>query len=145
MNDMPSQVKRDADLLEEMLECVTSVHGEIDAQIYARMFERCPHAAGMFKVIDPSQPPHGCGQMVFEIVSLLLDLAQDKPYVPSYLRQISHEHAAFGVDNRLYYAEFLRALTDVMARLADQAWTPDHAAAWERQTQRMMDIIALSG
>ena len=76
--------------------------------------------------------------MLFEIISLMRDTASHQAYVPSYMRQIAHEHAAFGVTDGALYAEFLASLVDVFANVLGSDWTDARAAAWARQSAALL-------
>ncbi|SFQ29981.1 globin [Pseudomonas borbori] len=128
----------DAALLEETLEMVSSRSEDLTPDVYARFFSRCPAASGLFTVIDPATPPMGCGQMLFEIISLLRDSAAGKPYVASYMQQIATEHAAFDVRDPALYREFMHSLADVQATLLGPDWSPAHAQAWDRQIAALL-------
>jgi hemoglobin-like flavoprotein len=128
----------DAALIDHALEIAAERHPDISPLVYARFFERCPEAQTLFRVVDPAQPPHGCGQMLFEIISLLQDGAAGRPHVPSYLQQVGHDHRGFGVHEAGFYADFLGALTDVVAQQLGGDWTPAHAQAWARQTESLL-------
>ena len=129
---------RDGELIEATLELAAARHPDITPLVYARFFERCPEARSLFRVVDPQQPPHGCGQMLFEIVSLLQDCVVGRPHVSSYMQQLGHDHRSFGVHNPTLYAAFLAALSDVVEQQAGADWTPEHAAAWSRQSQALL-------
>ena len=128
----------DAIVLEGTLEAVTSLDRDISPAVYSRFLSRCPAKAELFRMIDAEQPPHGCGQMLFEIISLLQDNATNKQYVAGYMRQIADEHAAFGVTDTSLYAEFLASLVDVLAAVLGSDWTDAHAAAWTRQSEALL-------
>jgi hemoglobin-like flavoprotein len=133
-----SDVADDAALIEGTLELVAERHPDITPLVYARFFERCPDARPLFQLIDPAQPPHGCGQMLFEIVSLMQDCAAGRPHVPSYLAQVDQDHRGFGAHEPAHFAGFLAALTDVLAQQLGADWTPSHAQAWARQSQTLL-------
>lgn len=133
-----SAVVTDAELIEQTLETVSERCEDPAPDVFTRFFERCPEARSMFTVLDPSQPPLACGQMCFEVIQLLRDTAEGKPYVPSYMSQVAHSHAEIKVTDPRLYDEFLAALVDVMARLMGEDWTEAHAAAWARQNAALM-------
>ena len=128
----------DAQLIEASLEQAADCGGDIGPAVYDRFFERFPEGRGFFRVVDTTQPPHGCGQMLFEILSLLLDNAQHKPYVASYMAHITAEHASFGVNEHITYAEFLHAIQDVVAKTLGDQWSTAYQAAWSRQISGLL-------
>lgn len=132
----------DASILEHALELVAQRRDDIGPEVYSHFFQVCPAQYPVFKVVDPKQPPHGCGQMLFEVLSLLQDSTSGKSYVPSYLQQIAAEHAAFGVHGSVPYREFLDSLVAVVARVVGDDWTQAHAAAWARQTAALVRHLA---
>lgn len=136
--DVVSHVVSDAELIEQTLEIVAERSEDPAPEVFARFFERCPDARSMFTVLDPSQPPLACGQMCFEVIQLVRDTAEGKPYVPSYMSQVACSHAEIKVTDPRLYDEFLAALVDVMARLMGADWTEAHAAAWARQNAALM-------
>lgn len=131
----------DAALLEATLETVAERCEDLTPAVYRRFFSNCPAAAGLFTIIDPDTPPMGCGQMLFEIISLLCDSAADKSYVPGYMQQIANEHMAFQVNGQQLYADFLNALNDTLAALMGDDWSPEHEQAWGRQINRLLSYI----
>ncbi len=138
----PHQVHdQNLELLNASLELAVAQCEDLAPAVFARFFERCPVAIELFTVPDAAMPPLGCGQMVFEIISLLLDSAADKPYVASYMHQIASEHCAFKVDDSTLYAEFLASLADVLADLLGPQWSTAYAQAWERQSKRLLDSL----
>lgn len=134
----------DAALLEETLERVAERCEDLTPAVYRRFFSRCPSASGLFTIIDPDTPPMGCGQMLFEIISLLCDSAAGKSYVPDYMQQIANEHMAFQVSGQQLYADFLDALNDTLAALMGDDWSPAHEQAWRRQTAKLVSYLPQS-
>ena len=135
---LPPQASSDLPLLDRTLELTAERHPDITPLVYARFFERCPQARSLFEMVAPGQPPRGCGQMLFEILSLLQDCAAGRPHVASYAHQIDHDHRGFGVHDRALYAQFLDAVIDVLAEQLGADWTPDLAGAWARQSQALL-------
>lgn len=131
----------DATLLEETLETVAGRCNDLTPEVYRRFFVRCPSATGLFTIIDADTPPMGCGQMLFEILSLLRDNAEGKGYIPDYMKQIASEHAAFQVSERQLYADFLNALTDTLSTLMGNDWRPAHEQAWQRQITTLLSYL----
>lgn len=131
----------DAALLEETLEMVAERCEDLTPAVYRRFFTHCPSASELFTIIDPDTPPMGCGQMLFEIISLLRDSAADKSYVPGYMQQIASEHLAFQVSGQQLYADFLNALHETLAALAGDDWSPAHEQAWRRQITRLVSYL----
>ncbi len=140
----PTGNSSDLELLNESLEIAVSRCEDFAPAVFARFFERCPVAAALFSVPDSAMPPMGCGQMVFEIISLILDAAAEKPYVASYMHQIASEHTAFKVTDSELYKEFLASLLDVLATLLDTDWTVAHAQAWTRQSATLLKGLPVS-
>lgn len=132
----------DAQLIEASLALTAECTGDIGPAVYARFFERCPEGRSLFRIIDATQPPHGCGQMLFEILSLLQDNAQNKPYVRSYMADIGAEHAGFGVNRRATYAEFLQAIMDVVGRAMGDHWNTAYEVAWSRQISGLLTLVS---
>lgn len=138
MNEPQGQ---DRQLLNESLELALAQCEDFAPAVFARFFERRPTATALFEVPDTAMPPLGCGQMVFEIISLLLDSAAGKPYVASYMHQIASEHCAFKVEDPTLYPELMASLVDVLATLIGAQWSPAYAQAWERQSSRLLDSL----
>lgn len=128
----------DSALLEETLEIAATRSDDITPEVFAAFFARCPEAQHLFTVLDPAAPPLGCGQMLFEIISLMTDAAAGRPHVQSYMHQIATDHVQFKVVDLALYREFLNALVDVLARLLGPQWTAAHAAAWARQGDALL-------
>ncbi len=138
---LPPDNAPDLALLERTLELAAERHPDITPLVYARFFERCPQARTLFELIAPDQPPRGCGQMLFEILSLLVDCAAGRPHVAPYAHQVDHDHHAFGVDDPNLYAAFLDAVVDVLALQLGADWTTDLAAAWARQCRALLQHL----
>lgn len=132
---------QDAQWIEQSLEAVAAHAGDISPLVYAQFFATCPQAAHLFKVVDPTQPPHGCGQMLFEILSLVQDCATNKPYVEGYMRQIASDHRSFGVDAVHFYGQFFESIVAVLREASGPQWSADWEAAWARQSQRLTAFI----
>lgn len=92
--------------------------------------------------LPDSQPPaEATGDLALNDAALIdhaLEIAAERPHVPSYLQQVGHDHRGFGVHEAGMYAEFLGALTDVVAQQLGEDWTPAHAVAWGRQTEALL-------
>jgi hemoglobin-like flavoprotein len=131
----------DAQLIEHTLETVAARHEDISPLVYAQFFSTCPQAAPLFKVVDPTQPPHGCGQMLFEILSLLQDCASEKTYVAGYMKQIASDHKSFGVHATDFYGQFLESIVRVLRDVMDTHWSAELEAAWNRQAHRLIQFI----
>ena len=134
----PACAAGDAALIDQTLEIAATRCTDLTPAVFARFFERCPEATALFTVIDPNTPPMGCGQMLFEVISLLTDTANGQPYVASYMHQIACDHVEFKVDDARLYQAFMAALVDVIAGLLDANWTEAHAQAWARQCQALL-------
>lgn len=131
----------DAHLIAQTLETVAERHEDISPMVYAQFFSACPQAAHLFKVVDPSQPPHGCGQMLFEILSLLQDCASEKTYVAGYMKQIASDHKSFGVHATDFYGHFLDSIIRVLHDVMGTHWSEELEAAWDRQAHRLLGFI----
>jgi hemoglobin-like flavoprotein len=83
-------------------------------------------------------PPLGCGQMLFEIISLLVDAAAGKPHVSSYVHQIAPDHVSFKVLDLTLCDDFLQALVDALADLLGSGGTAARAQAWAPQSQALL-------
>ena len=127
-----------AALLDASLEIAAARGGDIVPAVYARFFVLRPDAAELFTVPDPTQPPLGCGQMMFEIINLLMDSAAGKPYVASYMRKIAIDHKDCRVADPVLYTQFMAAFRDVVADLLGADWNETYAAAWERQCAALL-------
>jgi len=114
---------------------------DIAPEVFVRYLARHPASAALFRVVDPTQPPHGCGQMVFEMLSVLQDSADAKPYVDGYLRDLVSGHKAFGVQGLRLYADLLQALTDTVNDRLTGHGSAAQAAAWARQTRALVERI----
>lgn len=114
---------------------------DIAPEVFVRYLARHPESASLFRVVDPTQPPHGCGQMVFEMLLVLQDNAAGKPYVAGYLRDLAIGHKAFGVQGLQPYADLLQALVDTVNEHMSGEGSALQAAAWARQTRALFEQI----
>lgn len=128
----------DAAVLNETLELAAERCEDLTPLVYQRFFALRPEAAVFFNVPDPTMPPLGCGQMLFEIISLLTDAAAGKPHVVPYMHQIVSDHMNFKVTGEALYRDFLAALMDVLADLLGSHWTDRHSQAWARQVDVLL-------
>ena len=131
----------DGDEIAFTLEFIARNEIDITPLVYGIFFDASPEYREVFKVVDPAQPPHGCGQMLFEILSLIQDQAIGKPYVANYMKDIASQHKSFGVGSSAMYKKFLQALTEAIRQIMGREWTPSHAAAWERQTTSLVPLF----
>lgn len=141
MNSQACQDSSDTDdlvLLNASLELAVAHCEDLAPAVFTRFFTRCPAAVGLFTVPDAAMPPLGCGQMVFELISLLLDSAAGKPYVAPYMQKIAADHAGFQVRDGALYTEFMAALVDVLAGLLGPHWNAVYARAWVRQSEHLL-------
>ena len=127
----------DLALIDRALELAAQAPQDVTLQVYPRFLAGCPAAAPLFTPV-PGFAPHGCANMVMNIIELLRDAAAGNGYVAGYARQLADEHRSFGVANPAHYAAFLAALRDEMAATLGPQWTTAMAAAWARQ----MDVLA---
>lgn len=131
----------DAELIAQTLTWLDDHGHDIAPEVFGRYLTHHPESVSLFRVVDPTQPPHGCGQMVFEMLSVLQDCAEGKPYVDGYLRDLVNGHKGFGVRGQQVYADVLQVLADIVNdRLAGHG-SASQAAAWARQTQALLDRI----
>jgi len=138
MNASHVNTASDAAILDETLELAAARCEDLTPLVYQRFFALRPEAHALFNVPDPTMPPLGCGQMLFEIISLLTDAAAGKPHVAPYMHQIASDHVSFQVTGDALYRDFLTALMDVLAQLLGSHWTDRHAAAWARQADVLL-------
>ena len=131
----------DLALLNASLEIAVMQSEDFAPAVFQRFFSECPSASKLFTIPDPSMPPLGCGQMVFEIISLILDQAAGEAYVASYMHQIATEHSGFDVRDPEHYKAFLTALVDTLAQLAGNEWNAEFQTAWSRQCACLLDRI----
>jgi hypothetical protein len=128
----------DATRIEEIFECAASHSVDWTAAVFTRFIQRCPRAAEHFTILDPTMPPLGCGQMLFEATCLVMDSANGQRYVDTYVKQIVAEHSAFDIKDFSLYREFFCAMRDVLMSLIGDDWTDVRAAAWERQISALV-------
>jgi hypothetical protein len=114
---------------------------DIAPAVFARFLERRPELATLFGVMLPGHLPVGCGSMLFEILCLLRDGAQQAPYVAGYLEDLIDGHRQFGVERAVDYSEFLDTIEEVVAAKLGVGWPEAEHAAWVRQTRALQNRI----
>ncbi len=133
----------DAQLMADTLALLGERGQDIAPAVFARFISQHSASAPLFRVVDVSQPPHGCGQMVFEILSVLQDHAEGKPYVQGYLRDLVSGHKGFGVDGFALYSDFMASLLDEIGHCMGAEWTPERAEAWSSQREALLALLKL--
>lgn len=139
----PAGVVDDGDhaRLNETLELAAARCDDLTPLVFQRFFARRPGAVELFSIPDPQMPPLGCGQMLYELICLLLDGAAGQTYVGAYMQGIAEDHRQHRVLDRALYQDFLAALADVVAGLLGADWCQAHAEAWERQSESLLDTL----
>lgn len=138
---MPERIALDcATLLEHSFEVAAERGGDITPLVFARFFEIAPKAEALFQLdtIDPQAR----GRMLAEMLTMLVDQARGEGYVGPTLATIAADHVAYGVEDFRLYEAWLQALTDVVRDLNAAAWTPEIAAAWQRQSAEFLRALA---
>lgn len=138
---MPEGIALDcAVLLERSFEVAAERGGDITPLVFARFFEIAPKAEALFQLdtIDPQAR----GRMLAEMLTMLADQARGESYVGPTLATIAADHVAYGVEDFSLYEAWLDALTDVVRDLNAAGWTPEIAAAWQRQRAQFLSALA---
>ena len=126
----------DITLIERSLELAAERCEDLTPFVYEWFFVLRPDARPYFELHDLDPRSHG--RMLAEILCLLLDVARGEKYVGPTLRTMVGDHESYGIVDRSYYTAFLKALQDVVADFAAGAWTPQIAAAWDRERAAML-------
>ncbi|CAH0495427.1 globin [Novosphingobium sp. CECT 9465] len=129
-----------AALLERSFEVAAERGGDITPLVFARFFEIAPKAEALFQL--DTLDPQARGRMLAEMLTMLVDQARGEGYVGPTLATIAADHVAYGVEDFSLYEAWLDALTDVVRDLNAAGWTPEIAAAWQRQRGQFLSALA---
>lgn len=115
------------------LERVAEVHGDPYDLVYAELFRRFPEFRPLF-VLDASGAVRG--NMLANVIAVLLDLEDDRNYGLNMLRAERINHENLGVPPAQFFT-FLDVLKASVATALAAEWTAEKDAAWE-------ELIALA-
>lgn len=133
---------KEAHLVSATLERLGGLPEDITPLIFERYIQQHPESSKLFRVIAPNQPPQGCGQMLFEILSVSTDAANQETYIDSYLRDLISGHIGFGVGSLDLYIGFLNAVEETIAERLKDNWPEEEKLAWTKSTQILASNIA---
>ncbi len=136
---MATLAMNDAEAIDASLEIAATHCDDITPLVFDRFFAERPEARAFFHLDDID--PRARGRMLVEILVLLNDSARGEGYVPPTLATIAADHVSYGIHGRDLYIAFFDALRSVLAELLAADWTPDYAAAWDRQCDVLLHAI----
>jgi methyl-accepting chemotaxis protein len=126
--DTDTTVRRTADarLLQESLNLVAPVAGELIASFYEQLFIDYPDVRPMFPTnMDVQQE-----RLLKAVIALVTHYDQPEALLPA-LTAMGSGHTRYGV--RLdHYAAVGATLLATLRRYAGDAWNPEYEGAWER-------------
>tara|TARA_R110000772_G_scaffold77139_20_gene166280 strand:+ start:1123 stop:1536 length:414 start_codon:yes stop_codon:yes gene_type:complete len=129
--------QNDADVMEQSLFVIAEAEVDITDRLYARFFAAHPEQRASF-----FHPATTKGQMVNEILECLLALAQGEQWVENSIQNHVIAHRSYGDIPLRLYAELLDMLVACLADIAGKYWSTKYQAAWDRQTARLIMIVA---
>lgn len=121
-----SSIQRDHLLLQESLNLVAPVAGELVAAFYDKLFTDHPELRAMF----PQDLTEQHDRLLKAVIALVTHFDQPELLQPA-LTAMGRTHVRHGVTLG-HYAIVGATLLETLREFAGPAWTPDYAAAWER-------------
>lgn len=126
----------DHDLMMESLDIVGARGCDIVPPFFHRFLTAHPEEEERF-----FNPATSHGTMTTEILTTLLALAADEPWVESVMRLQVLTHHGYGVIALERYRDVLDHFIATLAEAAQGEWRPDHAQAWGKQADRLFAMI----
>lgn len=125
MTDDPT-IQRDHRLLQESLNIVAPVAGELIATFYGKLFAAHPEVRSMF----PPDLTLQRERLLDAVITLVRHFGEPEVLQPA-LRAIGRTHLRRGV-GLAHYAIVGAALLETLREYGGAAWSPAYQAAWER-------------
>lgn len=114
-----------AELLQSSLAVVAEREPQITRRFYEHLFERYPQVRPLFS----KNAAHLQQQMLQEAIVAVVEHVEDAAWLDTNLRAMGRKHVDYGVTEEMY--DWVgECLLVTLAELADEAWTPEVAAAW---------------
>lgn len=126
----------DHDAMMESLEIIAGRDHDIVPPFFARFLSAHPEEEDKF-----FNPATSYGTMTNEIMTTLLALANDEPWVEMVTRMQVLTHHGYGGIELQRYRDVLDHFIATLADLAGDEWSPVHAHAWQAQTDRLFAMI----
>lgn len=120
--------------IQPTLDRLCRLEEDITPKVFGRYIEKFPESGKLFRLLAHGQPPLGCGQMLFEILSVLDDLTKQASYVDGYLKDLMTGHLGFGVRSLDLYLGFLDVIAETVAVQLGESWPQVERQAWTRAT-----------
>lgn len=124
-------------MMEESLERVSELCEDLTPLVYDRFFERHPDVQPYFMTGQRAR-----GRMLHEVMTWLIEAAEDRDYLPINVEVMVKDHVAFGRIPLSAYRGLLDAFIATMATLLGEAWTPAYEAAWRGAADRLLTLVA---
>ncbi|MEH6758641.1 MAG: hypothetical protein V7676_14175 [Parasphingorhabdus sp.] len=134
---MTDGYQNDAEIMEQSLFIVVEADVDITERLYAQFFAAHPEQKASF-----FHPTTTKGQMVNEILECLLALAQGEQWVENSIQNHVIAHRSYGDIPFRLYAELLDMLVTCLAEISGKCWSTQYQAAWDRQTARLIRMVA---
>lgn len=126
----------DHELMMESLEIVAARDCDIVAPFFQRFLAAHPEEDAKF-----FNPATSHGTMTNEIMTTLLALAQDEPWVETVMRLQVLTHHGYGMIALERYRDGLDHFIATLAEAAQDEWRSAHARAWQTQANRLFAMI----
>lgn len=127
----------DLELISASLEAVTERCDDLVPPVFDAFFALHPEARALFGK-NTGSARLSMGRMLTEMIENVTEQAGGAAYLEYTLITSANDHKASGVHLPLY-DDIFRCLTDTLKQLAGEAWTPETAAAWQRQIDVILD------
>lgn len=122
----------DNDLMMQSLELAAERCEDLTPLVYDEFFALAPDARAFFSMDELSR-----GRMLQEVISLLLDQADERGYVTTVADTLGSDHRSYGDITGTHYRLFFDALRATLCKLLAESWSGDFDAAWRRQGDRL--------
>lgn len=123
------------ELVEHSLELVAERDVDIVPLVYRRLFAERPELCALFAIEDPRELRSGMGNMVNEVLRLMLAGTDAELRNEAQAAVVFHVGWGLRVD---MYRDVLRALMAAVHEGCAEGWTADMAAAWCVQLERVL-------
>lgn len=126
----------DAELMEQNLLAIADNGADLREAVFARFFGRFPDRRSLFYSEEAAQP-----RMTNETLDMLYGLATDEKWVWFQIAALVFNHRNYGDFPQTEYEAFVDMLVTSIGNASGASWSPTHEAAWQRQADKLKDMI----
>lgn len=126
-----------AALMEASLLAIAESGIDIRHALFDRFFAAYPDRRNTFLNLEVSSV-----RMTDETVQMMFGLATDETWVWPLVAELTFTHRNYGALPMAEYDVFIDMTVEELGQAAGDAWTPECAAAWALQAERLKTMIA---